>query len=84
LAADAVGKMPEQLLPLEWCGEEDARVTLAIIEVRGDDELLPCECLGPGERRAPAVGEGVTTLTPWAATTDAVRVREGQQQPRTD
>jgi len=36
-----VGKVLEQLLPLERRGEQDACIALAIIEVYGDDEFLP-------------------------------------------
>ena len=37
--------------------KQDARIAVAIIQIHGDDELLPATAIGLGEQRAAAVGE---------------------------
>src|SRR2546430_17711967 len=70
---DAIREMLGQVAPLQGRGEQDACIALAIIQVHRHDELLPPQSLGPGERRAAAVGENKAARPARALAADAIR-----------
>ena len=70
-----------ECLALERRGEQDARITLAVIQMHRDDERLAGEALRLGEVCAATVGERESPLTAGAQHTDAVRKGEREQHP---
>jgi hypothetical protein len=80
--AHAIGEMLRQIAPLERCGQQDARIALAIVEVHRHDQLAPRQRLGRAERRAAPVGEREAAVTTGTGAADAVGVGKREQQPR--
>ena len=64
----------------QGCGEEDAGVTLAIIQIDRDDEFLLGETLNISEVSASAIGKGVAgAVRAGAASPNAIWEGERQQ-----